>query len=161
VLLLQCIVCCALLAIVILPVQYRDPLSMVMSYPPQVIRRVEALPQYQGKIRQCEKAHIGRKIVGIVVLVAVFATVAYLSGCRSFGAAFRHVFILLFAVNVFDLVVLDWGVFCHSKKLRISGTEDMDEAYRDRLFHLRGAALGTALNLVVALAAGGIVGLVG
>ncbi|MBE5804455.1 MAG: hypothetical protein E7316_08085 [Clostridiales bacterium] len=70
-------------------------------------------------------------------------------------------FILLFAVNVFDLVVLDWGVFCHSKKLRISGTEDMDEAYRDRLFHLRGAALGTALNLVVALAAGGIVGLVG
>ena len=26
------------------------------------------------------------------------------------------------AVNIYDLIVLDWGVFCHSKKLRIPGT---------------------------------------
>lgn len=35
------------------------------------------------------------------------------------------------------MFVLDWGIFCHSKKLRIPGTEDMDKDYKDYLFHAK------------------------
>lgn len=157
---LQCVVCCALFTLIILPAQYRDPLKMIMSYPPAVIRRVEALPQYRDSIRQKEKAHISKKLGGLVFFVFLLAAVAWLSGCQSFAAAFGHVFILFAAVNVYDLVVLDWGVFCHSRKLRIPGTEDMDEAYTDYLFHVRGCAVGLALGGVAALLSGGVVQLI-
>lgn len=157
VLLLQCVVCCLLFTLIILPAQYRDPLKMIMSYPPAVIRRVEELPQYRDSIRQREKAHIGKKLGGLIFFVILLAAVAWFSGCRNFAAAFRHVFILFAAVNAYDLIVLDWGVFCHSRKLRIPGTEDMDEAYTDYLFHVRGFAVGLALGCVVALLSGGVV----
>lgn len=158
---LQCLAGCALLTAIILPAQYKDPLKMIASYPPEVIRRVEQLPQYRDTIKEREKAHLTKKLVGLAFFVLVFAAVAYLSGCRSFAEAFVHVFVIFFSVNLFDLLVLDWGVFCHSRKLRISGTEDMDEVYRGWLFHVRGAVIGTALGLIVALLSGGIVQLAG
>lgn len=144
----------------ILPAQYKDPIKMIMSYPPEIRKRVESLPQYKDTIKQKEKAHIGKKIFGLIFFVAVFSAVAWFSGCRSFGAAFVHVFILFLAVNIYDLIVLDWGNFCHSKKLRIPGTEDMDKAYKDYLFHVKGAAVGTVLGLIIALLSGGAVHLV-
>ena len=61
------------------------------------------------------------------------------------------------AVNLYDMLVLDWGVFCHSQKLRIPGTEDMDEDYRDYLFHAKGALKGIGIGVVVALLAAGII----
>ena len=64
------------------------------------------------------------------------------------------IFMLFFVVNIYDMLVLDWGVFCHSKKLRIPGTEDMDEEYKDYLFHARGAAIGTGIGIIVAVLSG-------
>lgn len=55
-----------------------------------------------------------------------------------------------------DLIVLDWGG-CHSKKLRISGTEDMEKEYKDYMFHVRGACIGIVLGLIVALLSGCII----
>ncbi|MBR3840578.1 MAG: hypothetical protein IKM20_05535 [Erysipelotrichales bacterium] len=89
----------------------------------------------------------------------MFSIVAYASGCRSFGATFSHVFTLFITVNIYDLVVLDWIIFCHSKKLRIPGTEDMEEAYKNYGFHVKGAAIGTALGFLVALLSSGLVSL--
>ena len=36
-------------------------LSMIMSYPPNVIKKVEQLPQYAGCIKEREKKHIIKK----------------------------------------------------------------------------------------------------
>lgn len=133
---------------------------MIMSYPPAVIKRVEELPQYRDSISQRKRSHLGKKLGGLAAFVALFAAVAYLSGCRTWGIAFVHVFTLFAAVNVYDLVVLDWGVFCHCRRLRIAGTEDMDQAYGDYVFHIKGAVVGFALGFAVASLSGGIVRLV-
>lgn len=85
------------------------------------------------------------------------AIIAYVSGCREFVDTFIHVFMLFFAVNVYDMLVLDWAIFCHSKKLRIPGTEDMDEDYKDYLFHVRGAIKGTVIGMIVAILSGVII----
>lgn len=160
VLLLQCVVCCALFTLMILPAQYRDPLKMIMSYPPEVIRRVEELAQYRDTIKGRQKAHVSKKIGGLVFFVFLLAAVAALSGCRTFGQTFKHVFTLFLTVNLYDLIVLDWCVFCHSRKLRIPGTEDMDAAYRDRVFHVRGFRTGLILGTAVAFFAALLVYLV-
>jgi len=157
ILFIQCLACCLIFTLVILPAQYRDPINMIMSYPPRIRQRVEELPQYKGTIKQREKAHVSKKVFGLVFFVIVLSSVAYLSGCRSFGTTFFHVFILFFVVNMYDLIVLDWGIFCHSKKLRIPGTEDMVKEYRDYMFHVRGACIGIVLGLVVALLSGCII----
>ena len=160
ILFIECVVCCLIFTLLILPAQYKNPLNMIMSYPPKVIQRVESLPQYKGIIKQKEKAHIGKKIFGLIFFVIVLSGVAYLSGCRSFKSTFLHVFILFMTVNIYDLIVLDWGIFCHSRKLRIPGTEDMDKEYRDYWFHAKGACVGTVLGAVVALLSGGLVQLI-
>ena len=157
---IECVVCCLLFTLVILPAQYKDPINMIMSYPPKIRKRVEELPQYKGTIKQREKAHVSKKIFGVIFFVIVLSGVAYLSGCRSFSTTFIHVFLLFFVVNIYDLIVLDWGIFCHSKKLRIPGTEDMEKEYKDYAFHAKGACIGMALGLVVALLSGCIIHLI-
>ena len=157
ILVLECIALCIIFTLIILPAQYKDPLVMIMSYPPEIIKRVEQLPQYAGCIKERKKKHISKKIFGIFFFAIVLAIISYLSGCRTFAASFFHVFMLFFVVNIYDLLVLDWGIFCHSKKLRIPGTEDMEKEYTDYLFHVKGACIGIALGLVVALLSGCIV----
>ena len=153
ILLVECVILCILFTLIILPAQYKDPMSMIMSYPPNVIKRVEQLPQYEGCIKEKEKKHISKKIFGVFFFVAVLAVVAYFSGCRGFEDTFLHVFVLFVAVNLYDMLVLDWGVFCHSQKLRIPGTEDMDEDYKDYLFHAKGALKGIGIGVAVAILA--------
>ncbi len=58
ILFIQCVVCCLLFTLAILPAQYKDPINMIMSYPPKIRQRVEALPQYKGTIKQKEKVHV-------------------------------------------------------------------------------------------------------
>ena len=153
----QCIVCCILFTLLILPAQYKNSICMIASYPPAIRKRVAELPQYKDVIKEKEKKHMGKKVFGIFFFAGVLAAVAYASECRSFWETFFHVFVLFFVVNIYDMVVLDWGVFCHSRKLRIPGTEDMEKEYTDKLFHAKGAAIGCILGLVVALLSGCIV----
>src|SRR5699024_12343622 len=48
---------------------------------------------------------------------------------------------------------LDCIWFCHSKKVRIPGTEDMEE-YKDYRFHIRQSCIGMLLGLPACLAVG-------
>ena len=67
---------------------------------------------------------------------------------------------LFFVVNIYDMLVLDWGIFCHSRKLRIPGTEDMDKDYTDYLFHAKGAIKGTIIGIIVAILSGVIISVI-
>lgn len=156
---LEAVVLCVIFTLIILPPQLKNPLTQIMSYPPAIRRRVEELPQYKDVIEQTKQKNVALKIVGSLVLVVVLAVVAYVSGAKTAWAAFVHVFVLFFAVNMYDLIVLDIIFFCHSKRVVIAGTEDMVEDYKDWRFHVKGAAKGVLIGLVVALFSAGLVGL--
>lgn len=111
-------------------------------------------------IKSTEKKHLLKKLIAVFALIALLSAVAYCSGAKSFQPAFFHVFTLFFAINLFDVIVLDIGVFCHSKKLRIAGTEDMDREYKNYVFHIKGALKGIVLGSVIALLSAGIVHMV-
>lgn len=134
-----------------MPTQYKDPVKYIMSYPPEIRKRVESLPEYKNSIKRTEKKHILKKLIAVFVCVTLLSAVAYFSGAKTFQAAFLHVFILFLAIDLFDVIVLDIGVFCHSKKLRIAGTEDMDKEYKNYLFHVKGGIKGIILGVVVSL----------
>lgn len=156
-LIIECVIACTIFAAVILPTQYKDPVKYIMSYPPEIRERVESLPQYKNSIKSTEKGHMLKKLIAVAVFIVLLSAVAYFSGARNFKTAFFHVFILFFAVNLFDVLVLDIGVFCHSKKLRIAGTEDMDREYKNYLFHVKGAIKAIVLGIVISLLSASIV----
>lgn len=156
ILFIQCIILCVLFTLLIMPAQIKDPINMIMSYPPAIIKRVEQLPEYKDKIKSRERKHISIKILFVFLIPFFLAVVAYFSGSRDFISALIHVFILCFSVNLYDLIVLDWGYFCHSKRIRIAGTEDMDKEYKDYFFHVKGAIKGTLITLFMSLLAAGL-----
>lgn len=75
ILFIECIVSCILFILIILPAQYKDPMVMIASYPPNVIKRVEQLPQYQGTIKQKEKTHLKKKLFGCIFFVGLLEMV--------------------------------------------------------------------------------------
>ncbi len=157
ILFIECVIACAVFTIIILPSLYKEPIKHIMSYPKEIRERVENLPQYKDMIQAQEKRHLSIKLIAVLIFAIVLAVVAYFSGAKSFTSAYLHVFILIFVVNIYDMIVLDVGIFCHSKRTRIPGTEDMDKEYRDPWHHIRGAVIGTIIGAVVALLSGGIV----
>ena len=114
---IECMIACIIFALIILPTQYKNPIKYIMSYPPEIRKRVESLPEYKNTVKSTEKIHILKKLIAVFVCITLLAAVAYFSGAKKFETAFSHVFILFLAVNLFDVIVLDIVVFCHSKKL--------------------------------------------
>ena len=157
ILLIECIIACMIFTLIIIPRQYIEPVKYIMSYPPKIRQRVESLPQYKNTIHNEKKRHIIVKIVAAFLIAIILSLIAYFSDAKSFTSAYFHVFMLFFTVNIYDMLILDIGLFCHSKKLRIPGTEDMDKEYRNPWFHVVGAIKGTVIGAVVSFLSGGIV----
>lgn len=157
ILFVECVTACVVFTLIILPSLFKDPIKHIMSYPKEIRERVEKLPQYKDIIGVKEKRHIFIKIIAVFIFTITLAIVAYFSGAKTFISAYLYVFILFFTVNVYDVVALDIGIFCHSKRVRIPGTEDMDKEYRSPWHHIKGAIVGTVIGAAVALLSGGIV----
>lgn len=154
---IQCIVLCIIFTFVILPPQFKNPLSQITSYPPAIRDRVACLPQYRDVLYVTKKKNIARKIIGTLVAVVALAFLAFFSGKTTFIQSFAHVFILFFVVNMYDLVIFDLIVFAHSKKVVIPGTEDMIAEYKNPIHHVKGACKGIIIGIVAAALAAGIV----
>ncbi|WP_099469561.1 hypothetical protein [Konateibacter massiliensis] len=154
---IQCLILCIIFSLAILPAQYRNPLSQFASYPTAIKMRVYELPQYKDYINSVEHNQWKRKILGAFLISMLFAALAYFSGKRTFVAAFFHVFLLFSSVNLYDLIVCDLIIFCHSKKLMLPGTEDMTEEYKSPKHHIVGALKGCAIGAFVSLVSASLV----
>lgn len=160
-LLIQCILLCIVFTFLILPPQFKNPLSQITSYPPAIRERVASLPQYKDVLGATKKKNIARKIVGTLIAIIVLSLLAFFSGKTTFVAAFVHVFTLFLVVNMYDLIIFDFIVFPNSKKVVIPGTEDMVAEYKNPIHHIKGAIKGIVIGVVVSALAGGIVELIG
>lgn len=152
-LMIQCIILCIIFTLLILIPQFKNPISQITSYPTAIRKRVESLPQYKNSLPQTKKKSVVRKIAGTLVAVIFLALLAYFTGKTTFISAFIHVFVLFFAVNVYDLIILDLLVFPNSKKVIIPGTEDMIAEYKNPMHHIKGAFKGILIGIVAALLA--------
>ena len=90
----------------------------------------------------------------LLVFVFVFAFILkQFNGANTFWKGFRDSYLIWLIIDWYDALILDCLWFCHSKKVRIPGTEDMEE-YRDYRFHIRQSCIGMALGLPACLAVG-------
>lgn len=90
ILVIECVITCIIFAGIILPTQYKNPIKYIMSYPPEIRKRVESLPQYKDSIKGTEKGHILKKLIAIFIFIVLLSAVAYFSGAKTFQTAFLH-----------------------------------------------------------------------
>ena len=43
---IECMIACIIFALIILPTQYKNPIKYIMSYPPEIRKRVRNLKQH-------------------------------------------------------------------------------------------------------------------
>lgn len=152
---IESVVLCAVFTILILT-SMKNPLKMqIYSYPPNIINRVAEL----GLIEKMEKPRVVESLkrkwpVMILSGIVIGLLVYFLNGADTFLKGFTVSYGLWLVVDWYDAIVMDMGWFCHSKKVRIPGTEDMVKDYQDYWFHIKASLVGMLLGLPVCLIAG-------
>ena len=157
ILFVECAVAVALFSAFVIPSTARDPLGWISDYPPAIRERCEQLGLVKPTERRFTPADLARKVVGVAVLLAALVLLlTKVNGATTFWQGFRDSYVIWLAIAWWDALVVDCGWFCHSKRVRIPGTEDMPE-YHDYLFHVKQSCIGTALGLPVCLLVGFLV----
>lgn len=155
-LLIESLIGIVLFTLIVVPMGINDPLAVIGDYPPAIRKRCEELGLIEKRKKQLSKKELIRKAFAVIVLivVAVFIMIK-VNHATTFMQGFGYAYIIWLAITWYDALILDCGWFCHSKRMRIPGTENMKE-YHDYLFHIKASAIGTLIGFPVCV----IVGLV-
>ena len=154
---IECLIAIVLFSLIVVPMTAKDPLGVISDYPPAIRKRCVELGLTKETEKRFETKDLIRKGVAIIVLVLVAALVMIkVNRAQSFIQGFGYTYIIWLAIAWFDALVLDCGWFCHSKRVRIPGTEDMKE-YHDYLFHIEQSCIGSLLGLPACLLVGLVV----
>lgn len=133
----------------------KHPEADVHNYPPEIQE------EYFKTHKRIPTAPLsGRTIIvksfGILLFTALLTGGALLAGANSFfkGAGFAA--LLFVIVGAWDMFFIDWVLFAHLKLFRLPGTEDMDKAYAQKWFHVKGMLFPGSLFLVIISALTGL-----
>ena len=154
ILLFECLIGIILFALIVVPMGLKDPLGVISDYPPAIRKKCEELGLVKKSEKRFSAKDLLRKTLAIIVLVVVAVLVMIkINYAKSFWQGFLNTFIVWLAITWFDAIVLDCIWFCHSRRMRIPGTEDMNE-YQDYLFHIKQSCIGTLIGIPVCAVVG-------
>lgn len=126
-----------LFTIIIISLTLKNPLASIGDYPPEIKKRCEELNIIPTTKKTYSKKDIIRKTIALIVFAIIFAIIINrFNGANSFMAGFINSYIIWLIIDWYDAFVLDCIWFCHSKRVRIPGTEDMKE-YKNYWFHIK------------------------
>lgn len=146
-LLIESLIGIVLFTLIVIPMGIKEPLSVIGDYPPAIRKRCEELGLIEKRQQQLSKKDLVKKSAAVIILVLIATFVMIkINHATTFLQGFGYTYIIWLAITWFDALVIDCGWFCHSKRMRIPGTEDMKE-YHDYLFHIRASAVGTLIGL--------------
>ena len=147
-LLVECVIGIILFTVIAIPLTLKDPLAAIGDYPPAIREKcieLNLIPKRESKLT---KKDIIRKGIAMILFIALFSFAVYkFNGADTFIKGFVNSYIIWLVITWYDAFVIDCIWFCHSKKVRIPGTEDMKE-YKDYLFHIKHSGIGTLLGLL-------------
>lgn len=136
-----------LFTLIIVPTDIKDPLAVIGDYPPAIRKRCEQLGLIEKREKQFSKKELIKKIFAVIIIVALASFIMIkVNHANTFLQGFGWTYIIWLAITWYDALILDCGWFCHSKRMRIPGTEDMKE-YHDYLFHIKASCVGTLIGL--------------
>ena len=143
-----------LFTIIIVPFTLRNPLVSVGDYPPAIREKCIELGLIEKREQRFTRTDFIRKGMALVVFVIAFAFILkYFNGADTFWEGFRDSYLIWLIIDWYDALVLDCIWFCHSRRIRIPGTESMKE-YKDYLFHIKQSCIGMFIGIPACIAVG-------
>ena len=94
-----------------------------------------------------------KKGFAILLVIALFMLLIWLSGAYNFLTAFAVCYGIWTFINWYDCFILDWIFFANMKSIRLPGTEHMNEAYHQKRYHVIRALYGMIIGLIPSLIA--------
>ncbi len=147
ILLIECLIGIAAFSLIVVPMDLKNPLGVISDYPPAIRKRCEELGLIEKTEKRFSAKDLIRKVLTIIVLVVVAVLVMIkINHAETFWQGFFYAYIIWLSITWFDALVLDCIWFCHSKRMRIRGTENMKE-YHDYWFHIKQSLIGTLLGI--------------
>jgi len=140
---------CLLFTLILIPAA-KNPVKYLSTYPYGVQKAVRGLPQYQN-LPPAKSSRMGAVAIQGLAFIVVGVLLCLFAKIDDFIGAFVHMYIFFLVINAYDLIVIDWLLFCQKKQFRIAGTEHMDKEYKDYFYHFKVFLKGIALGLVVSL----------
>lgn len=101
-----------------------------------------------------------KKGVALVLILAMLTIMMIIAGATDFWTAFFASYGLWMIVDWYDCFFLDWILFANVKRIRLPGTEEMDEAYHQKRYHVVHSCVGMVLGLLPCLLCGVLVMLI-
>lgn len=153
---IECIVLCLVFTLMVC-IMAKNPIATLYNYPPKIQERVKSLDEYKDKIPTNKNKILAKSLASVLIIVIVSLILRYINGYTTFREAFINSFIIWTVVNVYDVVVMDIIWFCHDKRFRFKGTEDMEKEYKNYMFHIKGSLFGEIIGLVICVITGLII----
>ncbi|MGN0595642.1 MAG: hypothetical protein ACI4I6_10815 [Hominimerdicola sp.] len=160
ILIIECIVACLIFGISIVGSTLHNKVAWLHEYSPEVQKRfIEKNPDYVPKEKnKITISLIITKLIVCLIFIIILTGLVYFAGARDFKIGTLYSYIIWFVVNLFDVVVLDIGIFAHWKKVRLSGTEDMDKEYSSNAWKsIKDGIFGIILGVPISCICGFII----
>lgn len=147
ILFIESIIGIVLFTLIVVPMDLKDPLAVIGDYPPAIRKRCEELGLIEKREKRFSRNDLIRKVIAVILLIVIAAYVMIrVNHATTFLQGFTYTYVIWLAITWYDALILDCGWFSHSKRMRIPGTEDMEE-YHDYLFHIKASCIGTLIGL--------------
>lgn len=119
------------------------------SYPDEVQEIVKNMPEYKDKIRKQNRS------ASFFMNLLIYSVLIFLFGLAIKSTSFLKNFINLSIIgqgfNLFDLLVIDFLWWRHTKRVRFKGTENNSELYKNPQKHIKAFFKGIILFLIIAI----------
>ncbi len=108
----------------------RRKLKSFYYYPEKVQYRIKSIESYKYCIpeKSVKKIYL---IISFIAFLIIFIIASIINETLSFWHAFRNSVIIGVVGNLYQLIFIHFLWFSRSKRARISGTEDMENEYRN------------------------------
>ena len=97
-----------------------------------------------------------KKGMALIITLVLLLVVVRLAGAYDFWSALWIGYGMWLFIDWYDCFFLDWVLFANIKKVRLPGTEHMDEAYHQKKYHFVQSCWGMLSGLIPCLVGAGL-----
>lgn len=134
----------------------KNPLGIITAYPQSVIKKAKEEDIIKNAISVKSPQYWSGKITSSLFSALIFAALSvFINKADSFVEGTIIAFIILFINSWADAFITGYLFFGHCKKIRIPGTEEMENEYKNISSYLKEGFINTLLGIPTALISGG------
>ena len=139
----------AFTAMILIPL-LKNPVWWIHDYPQDIqeeyFKTHERVPS-----KFFTKTVLLKKGCALLVALALMLGLMWLAGAYNFWSAFALSYGIWLVIDWYDCFFLDWVLFANLKAVRLPGTEHMDKAYHQKLYHFIQSLWGMLIGLIPCL----------